>query len=174
MQKETKKIIKIASVYAGAVLGAGFASGQELTAFFVKFGMRGLIACTISGCMFMLLGAMVLLEAKKTNQTHYLGYLKSILGEKTGTVLYIISELFMAVSFCVMLSGSGALFNEQFGLPAVAGVLLTSVICFVVLQGNVKGLTTINMMLVPFMIVGMVLVCVMFILNQHQESWLIF
>ncbi len=174
MQKEYKKIIKIASVYAGAVLGAGFASGQELTAFFVKFGIRGLIACVISGCLFMIFGAMVLVEAKKTKQTHYLGYLKSISGKKTGTVLYIISEVFMAVSFCVMLSGSGALFKEQFGLPTIVGVLLTSVICFVVLQGNIKGLATINMILVPFMIIGMVFVCVMFVLNQHQESWLIF
>lgn len=173
VQKETQKIIKIASVYAGAVLGAGFASGQELTAFFVKFGIRGLTACAISGCLFVIFGSMVLLEAKKNKQTHYLEYLKSLLGEKTGTVLYIVSEIFMAVSFCVMLSGSGALFKEQFNLPAIIGVLLTASICFLVLQGNIKGLTTINMMLVPFMIVGMVLVCVMFILNQHQESWLI-
>ncbi len=174
MQKETKKIIKIASVYAGAVLGAGFASGQELTVFFVKFGIRGLAACAISGCLFMIFGAMVLLGAKKTKQTHYLGYLKTILGEKTGNVLYIISELFMAVSFCIMLSGSGALFKEQFGLPSIVGVLLTAVICFVVLKGNIKGLTTINMLLVPFMIIGMVFVCVMFLLNQNNESWLMF
>lgn len=173
MLKETRKIIKIASVYAGAVLGAGFASGQELTTFFVKFGIRGLIACAISGCLFMIFGAMVLLEAKKNKQTHYLGYLNSILGEKTGTVLYIVSEIFMAVSFCVMLSGSGALFKEQFNLHASVGILLTSAICFAVLQGNIKGLTTINMMLVPFMIIGMVLVCVVFIFNQYQESWLI-
>ena len=174
MQKETPKIIKIASVYAGAVLGAGFASGQELTAFFVKFGVRGLVASAISGCLFMIFGAMVLLEAKKTKQTHYLGYLKTILGEKTGKILYIISELFMAVSFCIMLSGSGALFNEQFGLPSIVGILSTAFICFVVLKGNIKGLTTINMLLVPFMIVGIVFVCVMFLLNQNNESWLIF
>lgn len=174
MQNETKKIVKIASVYAGAVLGAGFASGQELTTFFVKFGIRGLIACAISGCLFMIFGAMVLTGAKRTGQTNYLGYLKVILGKKTGSLLYIVSELFMAVSFCIMLSGGGALFKEQFGLPSVIGVLLTALVCFVVLQGNLKGLTTINMLLVPFMIVGMVFVCSMFMLSQHQESWLLF
>lgn len=37
--KNNNSALKIAGVYTGAILGAGFASGKELIVFFARFGI---------------------------------------------------------------------------------------------------------------------------------------
>lgn len=174
MKKDKGKILKISAVYAGAVLGAGFASGQELMVFFVRYGVRGLWGSAIAGVLFAIVGALLLVRAKALPRASYRDYLTSVFGKRASAVLYSIVELFMAVSFCIMLSGSGAMFREQFHLPPIVGVLITSAVCFFVLQSDLKGLTTVNMILVPFMVLGMIFVCVGYILSQHHTVWLPF
>lgn len=172
VKKRKWQAVKIAAVYAGAVLGAGFASGQELMVFFVRYGVRGLWGSALAGVFFALLGALLLSRAKELKDKSFKSYLINIYGKKPAKGFYFIVELFLAVSFCIMLSGSGALFQEQFHLPPVVGVAVTALICFLVLQGNLKGLTAINLMLVPFMIAGMVFTCVGYLIAQHREIWL--
>lgn len=174
MKKEKKQILKIAAVYTGAVIGAGLASGQELMIFFVRYGTRGLWGAAIAGMLFAFLGAMLLSRAKRLSCSSYEQYLENVFGKKLAAVFYWIVQAFLAVSFCVMLSGSGALLSEQFGLPPAAGVFLTAAVSFLVLQGNLKGLTVVNVLLVPLMLFGMILVCSAFLLGQTREAWLCF
>ena len=174
MKKEKKQILKIAAVYTGAVVGAGLASGQELMIFFVRYGARGLWGAAIAGMLFALLGAMLLSQAKRLSCISYEQYLENVFGKKLASVFYRIVQAFLAVSFCVMLSGSGALLSEQFGLPPAAGVFLTAAVSFLVLQGNLKGLTVVNVLLVPLMLFGMIFVCSAFLLGQTREVWLCF
>ena len=174
MKKEKKQILTIAAVYIGAIIGAGLASGQELTLFFVRFGIRGLWGAAIAGAAFAVLGALLLSRAKKMQCSSYEEYLQIIFGKKISAVFYFIVRAFLAVSFCVMLSGSGALFSEQFHLPPFSGVLLTALICFLAFCGNLKGLTAINVLLVPLMLLGMFCVCTAYLLLQARETWLAF
>jgi uncharacterized membrane protein YkvI len=46
----------VAAVYIGAVMGAGFATGQELMRYFVRFGVFGLLAIFVCGLIFALVG----------------------------------------------------------------------------------------------------------------------
>ncbi len=172
--KKHMEIFKIAAVYAGAVLGAGFSSGQELMVFFVRYGKNGLWGAALAGILFAIFGAIVLVRVKKEGIAGYKEYLMMILGEKVGKFLYIVAQTFVAVCFCVMLSGGGALFNEQFKLPSITGVLFTAVVCYLILQGDLKRLTTVNMLLVPFMLAGIVLVCSGYLLTESQEVWMPF
>ena len=51
---------RLAGAYVGSVLGAGFASGQEHAAFFLKFGAEGFLALGVAGSMFAVFGAWLL------------------------------------------------------------------------------------------------------------------
>ena len=53
-------ILKIASIYTAIILGAGFASGQEIATFFTRHGSSGLIGILISGVIFSTVGYIIL------------------------------------------------------------------------------------------------------------------
>ena len=55
-----QSIFALASVYVGTVIGAGFASGQEILQFFGKYGYKGIPGIIVITILFSLLGASVL------------------------------------------------------------------------------------------------------------------
>lgn len=44
--------LMLVSGYLGAVIGAGFASGQEIVQFFVVYGGSGIKGCILAGTFF--------------------------------------------------------------------------------------------------------------------------
>jgi uncharacterized membrane protein YkvI len=59
----------------------------------------------------------------------------------------------MLIGVCaVMLAGAGAVFEEQLGLPRIAGILLTIVFSIIVMLIGVKALFAVNTFVVPLMI----------------------
>ncbi len=57
-----KHWIKIASIYVGTVIGAGFASGREIIDFFGVYGIKGIWGIVIAGLLFSLVGSLLLIE----------------------------------------------------------------------------------------------------------------
>ena len=96
--------LKIASVFAGAILGAGFAGGRELVTFFVRFGKSGVLASILAGIMFLITGTAIIHKANTSHSTSYKEYLKKILPEKISYLLGAISEIFLLICFVIMLS----------------------------------------------------------------------
>ncbi len=150
--------LKIGSVFAGAILGAGFAGGQEIVTFFVRFGKNGIFASIFAGLMFMFLGTLIIHKAKKDRSFSYSTYLKSILPEKTSYLFAAISEMFLFICFIIMLSGAGALFNECFNLPGIFGNIFTALISFLVLRRGMNGIGSVCSILTPIMITGILFV----------------
>src|SRR3546814_16834979 len=66
-----REAFKISIAFVGGVVGAGFASGQEIMQFFTSFGMVGLVGAVISGALFIFL-AMAL--STLGQQTAYLSH----------------------------------------------------------------------------------------------------
>ena len=50
------KSIKMGSAFIGIIVGAGFASGQEILQYFTSFGMMGTVAAVIATAFFAYLG----------------------------------------------------------------------------------------------------------------------
>lgn len=149
-----KQILKIASIYMGAVLGAGFAGGRELFSFFVKYGQKGVFASICAGLLFSFFGALILHQAKSWECKTFKDYLNALFGEKIALFFGAVANVFLFVCFVIMFSGSGALFNDCFGVPNFVGCFLTSVITFTVLCLDLKGIGTVCSFMVPFMLAG--------------------
>ncbi|MBE7039818.1 MAG: hypothetical protein E7398_03725 [Ruminococcaceae bacterium] len=150
--------LKIGSVFAGAILGAGFAGGRELVTFFVRFGKYGVLASLFAGLLFLIFGTAIIYKAKSTRCTSYIGYLENILPKKTAYIMNAISEMFLLICFIIMLSGAGALFNECFGVSRVFGSIITALISFLVLRGGMKGIGSVCSIMTPVMIIGIIYV----------------
>ena len=60
----------MAAAYRGAVVGAGFASGQEALIFFVIYGPRGIWGILAAALGFAVLGALSFAAAQELEEHH--------------------------------------------------------------------------------------------------------
>lgn len=153
-----KNVINIACCYVGAIIGAGFASGQELWSFFVIYGRDSLKGLILAGVLFCLYAAVVLLKIYRYRVTSLSDYFSGVLGKKTLVVLQAVVYLFMFSSFCVMVAGSGALVRQVAGLPVTVGILLMAGLCYIIFLFDARGVVRANAVLSPMMIAGILVV----------------
>lgn len=154
MKSERTKIIKAASVYTGIILGAGFASGQELIQFFVRFGMSGMLGLIFSGVILAVSGWAVMDICVRMKIKSYDEFIKAVLGKRLGFFMDIVVIIFIAVLFCTMLAAVGALGKEAFNMPFTAGVLVFAGLCFITFLFDLNGIVEINVVLAPLLVAG--------------------
>lgn len=158
MGNTTKNILQIGMIYAGTVLGAGFASGQEILSFFVRYGTDGLWGVLLAGLLFVAAAVMILYMTRKHDWKSYQQFLAYVLPRPLDGIFSVIITVFLGVTYVTMISGSGALVQERFGIPPVVGILLTSAVCYAVFAGKLSGVSVLNTLLTPIMTLGMVFV----------------
>ena len=77
-----KNCIKIALVIIGALIGAGFASGQEIYLFFFSYGKRGILGIGVSAILLGIIIYKTMIIIKKNKITTYKEFLLSIVPKK--------------------------------------------------------------------------------------------
>lgn len=148
----------LTSVYIGTIIGAGFASGQEIIQFFGVFGYKGIIGIIFASLLFSVVGTIVLLQAYRNKLFCYTEYINLLLGNRAGRFFEIIVVSYLFIGYSIMLAGSGAIFYEQFNMSMNAGIYIMTLLCFLTLVFSVKGISFVNRLVVPLLIMGIVLV----------------
>lgn len=146
--------LKIAGVYTAVVLGAGFASGQELLRYFVRYGKAGFLGLVCAGVLFALTGWAVLDICYREKLSGYTELINYLTGVRFGPFMEICVAVFLCVLFVTMIAAGGAVFHEAFGLPRMAGVLLIAGMCFIAMLFDMDGMVKVNTLLAPFMMAG--------------------
>lgn len=142
-------LIKVITIYIGSVIGAGFASGQEIMQFFILHGYKGLLGALLSTVLFAYMGGILMFVSVKIRSTNYQELLLCLLGNKAGKVLDVLNLFMLLGGLSVMMAGSAAIFSEHFGLPARVGMWLVVVVTSIVILGGLDGVLTANVLLVP-------------------------
>lgn len=140
---------KIMAVYIGTVVGAGFASGQEILQFFTLHGIMGVMGIAAASLMFAWFGTVVLVLAVKYHAGSYRDVLVPIVGEKLTAFFDILNFIILLGGASVMLAGSGAIFKEHLGFPSFVGIFLASFITLFVIMGGLSGMVFANAVIVP-------------------------
>src|SRR5699024_7463210 len=112
------------------------------------------------------IGSFLLIQVHKNNIKNYKELIDYLFGEKIGFVVDTIITFSLFTGFCVMVSGSGAIFHEEFGLSLNIGIYLMAIICFIVFLFSLKGLSFINSVLVPILIIGIVFIGLNVVLEE--------
>lgn len=159
-KREFLSLFSVASCLVGTVIGAGFASGQEIMTFFVRYGIYGGWAMVLSGVLFALYMYFVLDKIQRENITSFRGYFDFVPWRGLVTFMETVSYLFMGASFCVMVAGSGAV-AEEFGGERIFGILFMAVMCFVIFIKGAEGMIKVNSFMTPLIIAGILAVSVM-------------
>ena len=96
--RNIRNILSVVCGYAAAVIGAGFASGQEIISFFVKYGKYSIIGVLLSCIIFSVFAYAVLSVCVEKNIETYSDYLNNFCnihsmrydGVCRGNVFYIV------------------------------------------------------------------------------------
>ncbi len=148
-----KAILKVTFVIIGTIIGAGFASGQEIWLFFNRYGNLGIagmiLACTISAVLIY----KVFKVLQKENISTYTEFLQKLShGKVINQIISIIIQLFLLISFYIMIAGMSAYFHQEFGIPTILCSIIMSLLCYITLQRNMKGIVIVNSFLIPCLI----------------------
>ena len=185
-----KNVLTITMVIIGSIIGAGFASGQEINSFFYKYGIIGILGIIISVFIISLIIYKVFLIIKKENINTYKNFLenifenkninkkinyeknKKIINEKNNykkinnkkkylNISYITNimiNIFLIISFFIMIAGFGAYFNQEYNVSAMLGSAVLAAICLIIFMNNIEGLLKINKYLIPILIFFMIII----------------
>ena len=140
---------KVISAYIGAVIGAGFASGQEIMQFFILHGGSGLMGAVLATILFAYLGGLVMFLSINMHSSNYRKVFGFLLGSKAGRFMDLLNLCMLLGGLGVMMAGSAAVFSEHFALPARTGIWSVAILTSLVLMGGLEGVLTANVCLVP-------------------------
>ncbi|WP_040204695.1 YkvI family membrane protein [Neobacillus jeddahensis] len=174
MKKNWAQAFQIAAVYVGTVVGAGFATGKEIVEFFSRFGFFGFISILMSGYLFIILGSKLMRMAAYIDAKSYQEFNEYLFGKWPSRVINIFMLFMLLGVSAVMLSGAGAVFEEQLGIPKNVGVFLTIFLSFIVMLIGTKGLFAVNTFVVPLMISFSVILMFFSIQMPHFLDQLVF
>ncbi|MFO8060811.1 MAG: hypothetical protein R6U70_09200 [Bacillota bacterium] len=117
-------VLTLAGAYVGTVVGAGFASGQEVLQFFGYFGWRGYLGIGLATVLFAFFGYLILRLGREMEAQSHRELMRRVGGPHLGGIIDGIVTVFLFGALTVMAAGSGAIFAEQFGLPSLLGALI--------------------------------------------------
>ena len=124
MKKDFTKIFQVAAVFIGTVVGAGLASGKEITQFFTSFGLTSFLGIFFCGLFYILMGSIIAKIGIKYSLNSYSDVLKIISPNLLGKITGVITTFYLISSASIILAGSGALIHQFFGVPKLCFVLL--------------------------------------------------
>ncbi len=146
----------VAATYIGTVVGAGFASGQEVLQFFGHFGMRGVQAIGLAVALFSLYGYLILELGRTLAAKSHLPVVQEAGGRIVGTAVDGVITFFLFGALVAMTAGAGAVFDEQFGLPSAVGNVLLVVAALLTVLAGIHGVVTAISAVVPALLVAVV------------------
>lgn len=167
-----KNILKVISVIIGTLIGAGFASGQEIYSFFFSYGEKGLIGILVSSILmgFIIYKSLFLID--KYNIRTYKEFLEIFIKPKPEekffnlkNIINIVINIFILITFFIMIAGFGAYFAQELGINSIIGSVILASVCFLVLMTSIQGVVKVNEVLVPTLIVFVVVVGMLSILD---------
>ncbi len=152
--KKARQNWQVALTYVGTVIGAGFASGQEILRFFGVFGLWGLVGALLAGLMFALLGQAIIEAAANQGANNYEQFIRYLFGKKAVWFDGIIT-LFLLAGLAALLVASGSLFAQVFGATLWKGFLFAALFIYIILLMGIEGMLWFNTLFVP----GLIIVC---------------
>ena len=147
-----RDILKTIFVIIGTMIGAGFASGQEIYLFFNRYGTMGIlgliISCTLAGIIIYKVFQIV-----KNKKTHtYSEFLETISSnKKINKIMQVMIQGFLLVSFYIMVAGFSAYFNQEFRILIYVPAVIMAILCYITFINDTKGIVYINTILIPFL-----------------------
>jgi uncharacterized membrane protein YkvI len=163
LKRNLSLTFQLCAVFIGTIVGAGLASGQEITLFFTRYGhksFKGLLICMI---IYIFMGFNIIHTSIKYNLKSYNDLIKLVSPGILGKVTGIITGVFLISSSSIILAGSGALLHQYFNMPRFIGTIIMACIGLFTLLRNTDGLIEVNSFIVPCLLIVITTIFILFI-----------
>lgn len=147
----------VAATYVGTVVGAGFATGQEILKFFTHFGLSGIYGVLIAAVLLAVLGSVILRLGHRLQADSHLPVVEAAVGPTLGRVVDWVITFFLFGGAAIMMAGSGAVFAEHWHLNRFLGTLVMALLSGATVALGLRGVVASISAVAPILIV-MVLV----------------
>ncbi|MEX1028634.1 MAG: hypothetical protein WDZ91_01150 [Paenibacillaceae bacterium] len=148
----------IGFTYIGTIVGAGFATGQEILQFFTLYGRMATLTIIISSILFIWLGTKVMVISHDIKAHSYEDMNIHLFGSFVGRwVSFLMLILLLAIT-TVMLAGAGSVFSEHLHMSYQVGLLITMLLAYSVIIRGMTGIKLVNSLVVPIMLIFTIIV----------------
>lgn len=145
-------VFPIAFTYIGTVVGAGFASGQEILHFFTQYGTASMVGVAVATILFALFGVRMMVLGARLRAQSYKEVNEFLFGVRVAPIMNGLVGVMLFGVTGAMVSGIGAVFAEQMQLPSILGMGLTIICGMWIMQRGIEGILSMNTLVVPIMI----------------------
>ena len=154
-----KQIFSIVLVIIGAMIGAGFASGQEIYSFFYSYGIVGLIGIIIT-CFLISVTIYKSLKIICINEIdNYNEFLRVFIkNEKITQIVNLVINILLLVTFYIMIAGFGAYFEQELGINKIFGSSVLAIVSAIIFFTSVKGVLKVSQCIVPILIIFVIVI----------------
>ncbi len=164
---EKRNSISLTFIYIGTIIGAGFATGKELTSFFAVFNKYGLVYFALA-CLLISLSFLIILNLIKNSKAiSYENFLKEMFG-KMSSVVEIINIIFLFTLLSSMSAGASSIIKDAFNIDYKLCVIIFALIMYFSLSLKEKAVVYINSLLCPVLIVGSIFIGLYLIFSSKE------
>lgn len=118
-------VIKFAGAFIAFLIGAGFATGQEVFQYFSAYGYQGFLVGLFVLICFIYVGGDFIVSGYNKHFANTNDIYRHYCGKYIGGFYDYFSIAFIYMSYIVMLGGAGATFNQYYHMsPAVGAILM--------------------------------------------------
>jgi len=158
-------ILKVVFVIIGTLVGAGFASGQEIYLFFFSYGLKGILGILVSSLVMTFVIYKTFIILNKYNIKNYKEFLDVLIQTKNNnnyfnikTIINIIINIFILITFFIMIAGFGAYFEQEMGINKLIGSSILAIMSAIVFFTSVKGVLKVSEYIVPILILSITII----------------
>src|SRR5690606_25216449 len=149
----------------GTAIGAGYASGREIWEF---YGEQSGLAIIFFTFIFIVSCYIIMKISYEKKAKQFVPVLQELVGEKVAHAYDAITILYLFSTTVVMLAGGGATL-ELFNIPFWWGILIFGFLLVLVFLWNINGLISINMVIIPALILFLITVLFIFLSSSGKE-----
>lgn len=160
------RILKIGFAFIGVIVGAGFASGQEILQYFTSFGYLGTVGAIVSTILFAYLGMTLAKLGSRLQATSHKTAIYEISGKYLGIIVDAIIVFTLFGVGVVMIAGAGSTLNQQFNIPVFIGSLLMTILVVLSMMLKLDRVIAIIASITPFLLVFIIIISIYSLLTM--------
>lgn len=139
-------VVRLGGSYCAFMIGAGYATGQEIIQYYTAFGfLQSILGFIVGFILGSWTSAEIMDVGYKSNDIDGRSAYKNLCGKYLGMFLSFFIPIFMFLTFVIMIAGSGATFNQHFGIsPWIGAGIMAIVAAVIVFLGLQRVVDTIG------------------------------
>ena len=167
--KVLKESMIVAFAFVGVVVGAGFATGQEIFQFFTSNGQFSVLGIIITGLIITLGGMFVLNTGYNIKSHNHSESIHYYLHPMIARLFDIVLTLFLFSLAIIMSAGGASTIQESFHLPYWLSSLILVSLILVTLFLKFDRLIAVLGIVTPFLVIVVTIIAIYYLATGHLD-----